>query len=162
MKRQGDRSISCMKNKSRQQIVSSLKFYHQIVHHTLIKNGLKLFEGGVLTLTNTTLIWMSGCRYTGPGCMSTNTIIVTCNAVLGLLLTFLTLLPCTKKTTGGLVPAALQAAIGGYTSYCILILYLYHIWQKVLQVLHTKVCYLFQINLKSFLLIELPLNRPDM
>ena len=25
---------------------------------------------------------------------------------------FLTLLPCTKKTTGGVVPAALQAAIG--------------------------------------------------
>ena len=136
MKRQGDRSISCMKNKSRQQIVSSLKFYHQIVHHTLIKNGLKLFEGGVLTLTNTTLIWMSGCRYTGPGCMSTNTIIVTCNAVLGLLLTFLTLLPCTKKTTGGLVPAALQAAIGGYTLYCTLILY--HIWQKIFKVFCTQ------------------------
>lgn len=51
-------------------------------------------------------------RFTGPGCMSTNTIIVTCNAVLSLLATFLTLLPCTKKTTGGVVPAALQAAIG--------------------------------------------------
>ena len=57
--------------------------------------------------------YMSQCfRFTGPGCMSTNTIIVTCNAVLSLLATFLTLLPCTKKTTGGVVPAALQAAIG--------------------------------------------------
>ena len=44
--------------------------------------------------------------------MSTNTIIVTCNAVLSLLVTSLTILPCTKKTTGGLVPALLQAAIG--------------------------------------------------
>ena len=51
-------------------------------------------------------------RFTGPSCMSTNTIIVTCNAVLSLLVTSLTILPCTKKTTGGLVPALLQAAIG--------------------------------------------------
>ena len=50
-------------------------------------------------------------RFTGPECMSTNTIIVTCNAVLSILVTFLTLLPCTKKTTGGFVPAALQASI---------------------------------------------------
>ena len=57
-------------------------------------------------------------RFTGPGCMSTNTIIVTCNAVLSLLATFLTLLPCTKKTTGGVVPAALQAAIGRRASLC--------------------------------------------
>ena len=48
--------------------------------------------------------------------MSTNTIIVTCNAVLSLLVTSLTILPCTKKTTGGLVPALLQAAIGGMVS----------------------------------------------
>ena len=51
-------------------------------------------------------------RFTGPSCMSTNTIIVTCNAVLSLLVTSLTILPCTKKTTGGLVPALLQSAIG--------------------------------------------------
>ena len=51
-------------------------------------------------------------RYTGPSCMSTNTIIVTCNAVLSLVVTSLTVLPCTKKTTGGVVPALLQSAIG--------------------------------------------------
>ena len=44
--------------------------------------------------------------------MSTYTIIVTCNAALSLLVTALTLLPCTKKSTGGLIPASLQSAIG--------------------------------------------------
>ena len=65
--------------------------------------------------------------------MSTNTIIVTCNAALSILVTItttiphhhhshngifkvtaLTLLPCTRKSTGGLPPAALQASIGIY------------------------------------------------
>lgn len=44
--------------------------------------------------------------------MSTNTIIVVCNSVLCLLVTALTLLPCARRATGGLVPAALQSAIG--------------------------------------------------
>jgi len=66
-----------------------------------------------LTLTTAWLLayaWLF-IRYTGPTCMSTNTIIVTCNAALSLLVTALTLLPCTKKSTGGLIPASLQSAI---------------------------------------------------
>ena len=51
-------------------------------------------------------------RYTGASCMSTNTIIISCNAALSALITILTLSPCTKKTTGGFVPALLQSAIG--------------------------------------------------
>ena len=66
----------------------------------------------VIPMTTVNILFKFIHRFTGPGCMSTNTIIVTCNAVLSLLATFLTLLPCTKKTTGGVVPAALQAAIG--------------------------------------------------
>jgi len=63
-----------------------------------------------------TLCWLLGyawlfIRYTGPSCMSTNTIIVTCNAALSLLVTALTLLPCTRRSTGGLPPAALQASL---------------------------------------------------
>ena len=78
-------------------------------------------------------------RYTGPSCMSTNTIIVTCNAALSILVTItttiphhhhshngifkvtaLTLLPCTRKSTGGLPPAALQASIGIFSSFHLL------------------------------------------
>ncbi|XP_023332230.1 serine incorporator 5 isoform X2 [Eurytemora carolleeae] len=43
--------------------------------------------------------------------MSTNTIIISCNGSLSLLVLVLTLLPCTNKSTGGFVPALLQSSI---------------------------------------------------